>query len=425
MVTLKPGTIQYVLTQFILLQFLLLISCGSDDTDPSGEETPLIIAAPIDVTATDVGNFANALDLSVSFARPTDLELIAAITALSEPNFLSTSRNGTVSTIKFPEDQLDSDNELIVEDTPYQVVVMSIATAESGLGGTLSIPSEVVELQQKNVVRTIARFNAGSGGMDIDADGNIFMADFGGSTGGNPWGTSVFKITPEGSVSLFASGFNGASGNDFDTEGNYYQSSISGGFVSKVTPDGTVTQVASGFSAPVGVVAAPDGSLFICNCGNNTIAKVSADGNVSTFSSGGLFNCPNGIEMDSDENLYVANFSNSNLVKITPDGEASILATMPGGNNGHLAIFGDFLYVVSRGLNRIHKVSFNGEVTLFAGNGTRGIVDGPLTSASFSLPNDLAFSADGKYIYVNDVDGSNTNTAIISPVAIRVIEIVE
>ncbi|MEM7298436.1 MAG: SMP-30/gluconolactonase/LRE family protein [Bacteroidota bacterium] len=420
------------------IALLLLVSCGS--SDEVVENIPELLPAT-SLSAKDVANFGNGSDIQITFNKPTDLSIVEEFRVFVVPeevssNFDSTaaingthyyviSKNGSSTSVNLNEDQADSNGDLVVEDKSYTIYVMTMGIVESGLGGALSSPSSSFTLMQKNVVRTLTNsLSEGSGGMDADGDGNIYMADFGLATN-NANGSNVIKITPEGSVSNYASGFAGASGNDFDDEGNLYQSNIGGNTVSKIARDGTVTTFATGLVNPVGIAFDGNSAFYVCNCGNNTIAKIDMQGNVSQFSASTLLNCPNGIDIDENGNLYIANFSSSTIVKITPSGNASAFVSMPGNNNGHLLINGDFIYVVSRGLHQIHKVSFSGAVSLVAGNGARGIVDGPLNEASFSLPNDIAFSPDGRYIYVNDVNGSDPNVAVISPTIIRVIELVE
>lgn len=397
------------------------------------------ILAASNVFVRDVDNSGSGMDMQVRFSKPlvTDnieafriivvpeskLSAFDSLAAISSTNYLSLNPDEGTAAVALTMGLQDFDGVDITEGVAYRVFVLSYGGESSG--GRLSTVSNSLTLRQASVVKTIARINAGSGGMDLDIDGNVYMADFGATLGGNPRGTDVFKITPEGVVSSFASGFNGASGNDFDSEGNLYQTSIAGGFVSKITPTGNISQYAGGFQGPVGVVVGDQGELFVCNCSNNTISRVSPDQEVTTFADSPLMNCPNGIDMDQHGNLYVASFNSSNLVKITPDGQLTVLATLPGNNNGHLLIYDSHIYVVSRGLHQIHQVTFGGQVSLFAGSGDRGIVDGDLSEAAFSLPNDIAISPDGKRMYINDVDGRDPDVSIISPVAIRVIEIID
>lgn len=421
---------------FCLSLAAIFISCGGDE--PSTVEEAAIMPV-YNLTVKDVGNFADARDVSVSFRKPDGQSLIEAFrvfivpeelkvsfdleAAMNNTMFLALEANETSLDVRFENDQNTIQNDPIGEGIPYVIFVLTVGNIEGS--GVLSDPSSTFTLERKNVVRTLTgTLNEGTGGIDTDRQGNIYVADFGRATN-QANGTNVLKITPEGQVSNFASGFNGASGNDFDLEGNLYQSSIAGNTVNKITPEGEVSLFATGFRNPVGIAFDGESSFFVCNCGNNTISRVDMEGNVSHFASSPLFNCPNGIDIDQDGNLYVANFGNSAIVKITPAGVVSDFATMPGSNNGHLLVQGNSIYVVSRGLHQIHRVSFTGTVRLLAGNGRRGIVDGPLSQASFSLPNDIAFSPDGKFLYVNDVDGSNSDQAVISPSIIRVIELVE
>ncbi|MEO1050968.1 MAG: hypothetical protein AAFX87_10080 [Bacteroidota bacterium] len=417
-----------------------LFSCIGCDNDPDEEEM-IEIKAATGVRAVDIANDAAASDMEVSFSKPNPRDNVsefrmmvvkAATTfgltqanAVSSDNYIMVERNGKSSQLRLDELQTDTDGDEIVEGTAYQVYVLSVAEPGVELDNTLSNPSSEVTLTRASAVRTLtSQISAGSGGMDVDSDGNIYMADFGANLNGG--GNRVYQINPEGDVSIFATGLNGASGNDFDSDGNLFQSSITGGFISKITPTGQVSIFASdGIVGPVGVTVAGNGDMYVANCGNNTIQKVTKDGVSSTFSTGAIFNCPNGIDMDNSGNLYVANFSDGNVIKVTPNGVPSVFANIPGGNNGHLLFRGNELFVIARSAHRIYKVDMNSNVSLFAGTGNRGLSNGGLDQATFSLPNDLAFNPDGTKMYINDVATTTSAGNIISPVVIRVIEIVE
>lgn len=267
--------------------------------------------------------------------------------------------------------------------------------------------------------------DAGTGGLEVDREGNIYSSDFGSLLGpGGKGGHRVYRITPEGDVSLFASGFRGASGNCMDPQGLFYQSNIGGNFISRVNEGGKVEKFCEeGFINPVGIVSAPDGNLFVANCGDGSIQKVSPAGQSVTFVKSPLLKCPNGITLDHVGNFYVANFMNGDVIKISPEGEASELATLPGNNNGHLVYHRGFLYVIARSAHRIYRVSLEGDVELFAGSGERGQQDGVPLAASFSLPNDLAISPDEKWLYVNETGPTEGDPRILAPTRIRRIAI--
>ena len=266
----------------------------------------------------------------------------------------------------------------------------------------------------------------GTGGLEVDAKGFVYSADFGSKLGaGSKGGDRIFKIDPkDGSHEVFCTALRGASGNAIGPKGNFFQSNIGGGFVSRITPEGkAIVFCKTGLKQPVGIIIDKEGTLFVANCGSNSITEISPEGEAIQFAKSSLLNCPNGIAIDSEHNLYVANFSNGDVIKIDWDGKATKLATLPGNNNGHVVYRDGFLYVVARSAHQIYRVSLEGEVELIAGSGKRGHTDGPALEASFSFPNDLAFSPDGKILYVNEnsaIEGPGTDLA---PMTVRSIHL--
>lgn len=290
-------------------------------------------------------------------------------------------------------------------------------------------------LHAQIIVETITDEFDGSGGLNMSSDGKLYVANFGESLD-NGTGTEVWQIDyrNEGQPELFANGLNGASGNDFDSEGNLFQSSIAAGTVSKISAEGNVSFfVASGISCNVGINIDSEDNLYVCNCcgsNGNTIRKVTKEGISSVFSSSSLLFCPNGITRDKDDNLYVSNFSNGNVVKISPSGQASLLAIVPGipgvsaPSNGHIIYSEkeDILYVASHGSHRIYKLTLDGELTVLAGTGQRGNNDGSAEMATFSRPNGLALSTTEDTLFVNSsIPVTNANGRPLNPSVIRMI----
>lgn len=277
--------------------------------------------------------------------------------------------------------------------------------------------------EDSEVEVVVENLYGGTGGLSVDREGNIYSSDFGpylGRVPGLPLASKVFRITPDGKVSIFADSLVGASGSDFDSEGNLYQSNIGAGVITKIKPDGTKAVYSNdSIVAPVGVLATNNNELVVCNCGNNTLRKISPEGKSNLFSKSDLFKCPNGIASDDAGNFYVSNFFDSTVVKVTSAGEASVFVKIPGNNNGHLNYKDGYLYVVARGNHQIYKVSLEGEVTLFAGSGRRGRKNGDRLTASFNYPNDLDFSPDGKYMYVNEEADTLSPHQVLTPTVIR------
>lgn len=233
----------------------------------------------------------------------------------------------------------------------------------------------------------------GVGGVAVDAIGDIYVADF---------GETVYKVTPDGRVRVFASGLYGASGNTIDARGRLIQSNFSGNYLSRFDRRGNEEIVAEGLQGPVGVAVSEAGEYFVCNCRGNNIARVSADGAVSILADGDLFACPNGITFGPDGHLYVVNFSDGRMLRVTQQGEATEFATIPGGGNGHVAFARGSFYVTAFQTHRIFRVSTGGEVELFAGTGVPAEADGPAKEAQFIFPNGIAVGPTGSLLYVND-----------------------
>jgi sugar lactone lactonase YvrE len=273
-------------------------------------------------------------------------------------------------------------------------------------------------------VETLTSPFSAAGGVNVDKDGTVYVADFGDFlNSGN--GTTVYKVFEDGTVELFATGLIGASGNDFGPDGYLYQSNIGGNRISKIAIDGTVTTFANGVTNPVGCVVTKDTIVFATNCIQNPgeIDMITPDGTVTTFVSSNLLSCPNGLTMDSLGNLYACNFNNGWVIKITPDKQVSNFAFIPGNNNGHLTFANGVLYVVARCANQIYKVELDGTVSLLAGTGVRGNQDGSALNATFSIPNGIAASLTGDTLYINDatsLTGGCFNGSL-NPIIVRMI----
>jgi sugar lactone lactonase YvrE len=273
-------------------------------------------------------------------------------------------------------------------------VVGLIAAVLATLSGERTVYAQVAETGASVEVATVTDTLPGAvGGLTVDRLGYVYVADF---------GERVWKISPFGEVTEFATSLYGASGNAIDSHGNLFQGNFFGNTVSRIARDGTTETFATGFNGPVGISIDGADNLYVCNCSGNSIAKVTADGTVSEFASGDHFNCPNGITRDTDDNLYVVNFSDGRMLKVAPDGETTELAVIPGGGNGHVTFAAGELYVTGLRSNRVYRVALGGEVTTVAGTGAFSVTDGPGPQATFATPNGIAYDAVRDLLYTND-----------------------
>ena len=156
--------------------------------------------------------------------------------------------------------------------------------------------------------------------LAIDRHDNIYVANAVGGFGG----CDIVKFAPDGSRSLFASGFKRAEGVAVDSNGTVYVSDVWDNSVSKITPSGVSTILATGLNEPAGLTVATNGDVYVANYGANSIIKIS--GGVQSIYT--TVSSPSNLVFDSVGNLYVDSaVFNGTVKRITPDGIVSVFAS--------------------------------------------------------------------------------------------------
>jgi hypothetical protein len=143
--------------------------------------------------------------------------------------------------------------------------------------------------------------------------GDLYEEDLGSGT--------IFKFTPTGTKSTFASGLSSPVGLAFDGNGNLFVADFGSGTIFKFSAAGIKSTFASGLSNPGGLAIDSSGNLLEADQGSDTIFKFSPDGTKSTFASG--LSGPAGLAFDGSGNLFEANNTSGTIFKFTPDGTKS------------------------------------------------------------------------------------------------------
>lgn len=266
-------------------------------------------------------------------------------------------------------------------------------------------------------VSTLAQTFA-HGGITVHPQTNdIYIGEFGNLS--NSAGTRVARVNGSGEVFTFATNMGLAnSGNDFDNQGNLIQASWNSGRIWRVAPNGTPTQLTQ-TPGPVGVVVDGQGDIFVTACANtaNQIRRIGAGTSLSeVYSTNVAFSCPNGLTLDDRGDLYAVNWNDGRVFRIQPGGLSTQIANI-GGGAGHLVFTRGKLYVAGRAANQIFEVTREGEVSVLAGTGVDGNDDGPADQATFSRPNGIGVSNDGRFLYVTGstsvtVPGAGSNNQL-------------
>jgi sugar lactone lactonase YvrE len=203
------------------------------------------------------------------------------------------------------------------------------------------------------------------------AAGDLYEADFTSNT--------IFKFTPGGTKSVFASGLGSPYGLAFDSSGNLFEADYNSGIIFKLTPNGTKSTFASGLNRPIGLAFDSSGNLFVADQGSDTIFKFTPAGTKSTFAFG--LDGPVGLAFDSSGNLFEADFSSGTIFKFTPAGTKSIFASGLSGPVGLVFDSSGNLFEADYNSGTIFKFTPVGTQSTFA--------------SGLSNPTGLAFDSSG------------------------------
>ena len=289
-------------------------------------------------------------------------------------------------------------------------------------------------------------------GVAVDHNFNVYIADTGDNT--------IRKVTTDGNIATIAGdsfpSYQGDAGLAIkaelhgpedvavDSSGNIYIADTQNAYVRKITTDGNINFIAgdgsigytgdagaatsAGLVAPFALALDSSGNVYFAENGDSRIRKIDAKSlNISTVAGNGTpgfagdgsdptkaeLNYPTGVAVDSAGNLYIADSLNCRIRKVASGGSISTFA-----GNGTLSYSGDGgaavqaqlntpqgvavdinfnVYIADTLNNVVRRVSPNGTISNYAGNGGAGSSgDGSAaTSAQLHGPEGLAVDAAG------------------------------
>ncbi len=282
----------------------------------------------------------------------------------------------------------------------------------------LSSPFLVLAQDEEWVVTTVATARA-NGDIYVDGNSDVYISDFGNPNFGN--GSTVTKVTADGSTTVFASGLtNAVSGIIGNDNGDLFVATFNGGDVYRITANGSKTIINSGLAGPVGLALDNNNNLYVAECSANRISRL-VNGTSQTIATIGGIGCANGLVWGHDNALYVLMWQNGQVYRVDLSGNTTLFATVPGGG-GHLELYGDNYYVLSRTGHALYRVDFSGNVELFAGTGSDGNEDGPISTATLSRPNGIGIDRNKGEFYITGSSDPNLNEIPIRKISKQVID---
>lgn len=260
----------------------------------------------------------------------------------------------------------------------------------------LAVCVSLVSLDAQTVTTITTNASKIDDDIIFDAAGNLF--------GSNYIGSKVYKMTPDGVESIFASGFGSPNGLAFNDDGTLIMADNTANKLYKIFPDGSKEVFVDSLQGPSGVIRQKNSDTLLVTSYSNThkIWKVAPDGSVSTFLTHPQFNGPVGMCYDDSMNLYIANFNDRKIFKMTPDGQVTFFTQPPLGQYiGFLAYTNGSLYATAMEAHKIYKIDLEGNYAVWLGS-TIGTLDGDASVAKFNRPNGIRPSSTGDTLYVSD-----------------------
>jgi glucose/arabinose dehydrogenase len=197
-----------------------------------------------------------------------------------------------------------------------------------------------------------------------------------------------------------------------------------------------VATVTSDLEQPVAVAAAPDGDAVVVD--GHRIVRVRPDGNATLVAGSGagfadgdvssaMFNSPRGVAVGADGTIYVADTYNNRVRAVARGRVWTVAGSQRGFADGvggaarltwpmSVAVSGTGTLLVTDTWNhRIREVWQDGTVTTWAGNGTKGLSNGPGASAQLLYPMYLTVLPGGDALFVEPESGMLRKVSAAAP----------
>lgn len=289
------------------------------------------------VTITGTGFSATAADDNVSFNGKQATVTSASSTQLQAmvPTLAGTGN------VKITVNSQTVTGPSFTYDTTYRVSSYADNLASPqylAIDGTgnLFVSAFYNEVYEITPGGSITPFNGfpGPSGVVADDSGHIYVAA---NTNINTVG--YYKGFGAGGVAAIGTGTGFVDGLVLDANNNLYAANTEGSEIDKITPQGTLTVFASNIPNVGGLALGADGSLYATttpatySLTAGSVVKFSPSGTMTTVATGLQFNGRDGLAVDGSNNLYMTCYTTESPTSYVIEVKAAGTGTVSAANN--------------------------------------------------------------------------------------------
>ena len=203
----------------------------------------------------------------------------------------------------------------------------------------------------------------------VDTDGNVYVTYSG--RRGQKTPVSVYKVTPKGAVTPFATDIMNATGLAFNMMGELYVSSRFDGNVYAIDPAGRMQLFTEGMGIATGIAFDRNGNLYIGDR-SGSIFKISPDREIFVFATLEPSIAAYHLAFGMDDQLYITGPTTSSfdsVYRISPNGEVAKHFTGLGRPQGLAVDIEGHVYVIGsyRGRHGVFRIQNGNPELIVAG----------------------------------------------------------
>ncbi|KAA1245260.1 YncE family protein [Aquimarina sp. RZ0] len=392
----------------LLLISLLLFSCSLTD-DVSGVPDTSVIKVT-EIYATDSGNENNSSDITIKlkitkgipeikkmyvlFSKESTSLHSRDVPGLADRVFWEITPNESIDE-QIQEILYDSHGDLIKEGTHYRPHIL-IKT--NNYRTYLVSGKESFQLQNETLV-TDLKITSGNIMADediaLDDDFNLYV------NGGGSNESITYKINPQGEVQEFSTSLKYPVGCTVGPDKTVYVTNFRSTDIFAIDAYGVENVLVSDpqLVGGGGIIINNDGEIFNTFFAVKKIFKIS-NNKVEEFVSSSLLDGPVGLTYDKvRDHIYVSNFLDGKIFRVEADGTLNEVAKSPS-SIGHVSYANDHLHVTGVLEHKVFRLNTAGDIVDVIGTGAVGTVNGTAATASFTNPNGIEATPDGKFAYI-------------------------